>query len=78
MGEADRESLLNGLHAVVQEGRRNINGSRADIAVTSIQTWRRIASQICLASAGSISRLPKTNSRTLLLLLNIILALLSK
>ena len=80
MGEADRESLLNGLHAVVQEGRRNINGSRADIAVTSIQTWRRIASQFVWPRhipAGT-SRLPKTNSRTLLLLLNIILALLSK
>lgn len=75
MGEADRESLLNGLHAVVQEGRRNINGSRADIAVTSIQTWRRIASKFVWPRhipAG------KTNSRTLLLLLNIILALLSK
>ena len=30
--EADRESLLSGLHAVVQAGRRNINGSKADIA----------------------------------------------
>lgn len=31
--EADRESLLSGLHAIVQEGRRNINGSKADIAI---------------------------------------------
>ena len=31
--EGDRESLLSGLYAVVQEGRRNINGSKADIAL---------------------------------------------
>ena len=29
--EEDRESLLNGLHAVEQEGRRNINGSTFDM-----------------------------------------------
>ena len=34
--EADRESLLSGLHAIVQEGRRNINGSKADIAMIII------------------------------------------
>ena len=28
-----RESLLSGLHAVAQEGRRNINGSKDDIAI---------------------------------------------
>ena len=31
----DRESLLSGLYAVVQEGRRNINGSKADIVFAS-------------------------------------------
>ena len=31
--EPDRESLLSGLHAIVQEGLRNINGSKADIAI---------------------------------------------
>ena len=33
IGEGDRESLLSGLHAVVQEGRKNINGNNADIDV---------------------------------------------
>ena len=32
--EADRESLLSSLHAIVLEGRRNINGSKADIAMS--------------------------------------------
>lgn len=31
----DRESLLSGLYAVVQEGRKNINGNKADITVFS-------------------------------------------
>ena len=58
----DRESLLNGLYAVVQEGRRNINGSKADIAFTStyaLNYEQLFAFSICLdflarasASAG--------------------------
>ena len=36
--EVDRESLLSGLHAIVQEGRRNINGSKADIAIISVNS----------------------------------------
>ena len=34
------ESLLSGLHDVVQEGRRNINGSKADIAVRQFRRSR--------------------------------------
>ena len=37
--EEDLESLLIGLHAVVKEGRRNINGSKADIAVRQSKYW---------------------------------------
>ena len=38
--EADRESLLSGLHVVVQEGRRNINGSKADIVIRQFRRER--------------------------------------
>ena len=34
---ADRESLLNGLCVFKQEGRRNINGSKADIAARKVR-----------------------------------------
>lgn len=37
---ADRESLLSGLYTVVQEGRKNINGSKADIAGKSCQALK--------------------------------------
>ena len=37
LDEGDRESLLNGLYAVEQQGRKNINGSSADITV--LLTW---------------------------------------
>ena len=33
MDERDRASLLSGLWAVVQEGRKNINGSKLDITL---------------------------------------------
>ena len=38
--EVDRESLLSGLDAVVQEGRRNINGSKADIVISQLSRER--------------------------------------
>ena len=41
LDEGERESLLNGLYAVEQQGRKNINGSSADITV--LLTWHDCA-----------------------------------
>lgn len=59
VGEARRESLLSGLHNVAQEGRRNINGSKADIAVRQWRT-RHFASRSVYGYASW--HFPRSNS----------------
>ena len=59
--EADRESLLSGLDAIVQQGRRNINGSKDDIAtrICQFQEFRREGG-LFLRRRPKVYRTPRT------------------